>query len=114
VEERNAVDAERDSIDLKKVQFMERHLGDEFDGTISGVTSFGMFVRLDQYFVEGLIHLHNLSDDYYEFHDGKYALLGRNTGRRFRLADPVRVRVESVDKEKRQIDFVLIEKSDEA
>jgi ribonuclease R len=114
VEERNAVDAERDSIDLKKVQFMERHLGDEFDGTISGVTSFGMFVRLDQYFVEGLIHLHNLSDDYYEFHEGKYALLGRNTGRRFRLADPVRVRVESVDKEKRQIDFVLIEKSDKA
>lgn len=114
VEERNAVDAERASIDLKKVEFMERHLGDEFDGTISGVTSFGMFVRLDQYFVEGLIHLHDLSDDYYEFHEGKYALIGRNTGRRFRLADPVRVRVESVNKEKRQIDFVLIEKNDNA
>jgi ribonuclease R len=109
VEERNAVDAERDSIDLKKVEFMERHLGDEFDGTISGVTSFGMFVRLNQYFVEGLIHLHDLSDDYYEFHEGKYALIGRNTGRRFRLADAVRVRVESVNKEKRQIDFVLLD-----
>ena len=113
VEERNAVDAERDSIDLKKVEFMERHIGDEFDGTISGVTSFGMFVRLERYFVEGLIHMHDLSDDYYEFHEDKYALLGRNTGRRFRLADPVRVRVESVDKERRQIDFVLVEKQTE-
>ena len=110
VEERNAVEAERDSIDLKKVEFMERHLGDEFDGTISGVTSFGMFVRLEKYFVEGLIHFHVLSDDYYEFHEDKYALIGRNTGRRFRLADAVRVRVEGVDKERRQIDFVLVEK----
>ncbi|HET9332639.1 MAG TPA: ribonuclease R [Gemmatimonadota bacterium] len=110
IEERNAVEAERDSIDLKKVEFMERHLGDEFDGKISGVTSFGIFVRLDQYFVEGLIHVHDLSDDYYEFHEDKFALLGRNTGRRFQLADPLRVRVESVDKERRQIDFALIEK----
>ena len=108
IEERNAAEAERDSIDLKKVEFMERHLGDEFDGKISGVTSFGIFIRLDQYFVEGLVHLHELSDDYYEFHEDKYALIGRNTGRRFRLADAVRVRVESVNKEKRQIDFVLI------
>jgi ribonuclease R len=113
VEERNAAEAERDSIDLKKVEFMERHLGDEFDGKISGVTSFGLFVRLDLYFVEGLVHAHVLSDDYYEFHEDKYALIGRNTGRRFRLADPVRVRVESVDKDKRQIDFALIEKREE-
>ncbi|HUF89771.1 MAG TPA: ribonuclease R, partial [Gemmatimonadota bacterium] len=113
IEERNAVEAERDSIDLKKVEFMERHLGDEFDGTVSGVTSFGLFVRLDKYFVEGLVHLHNLSDDYYEFQEGQFALIGRNTGRRFRLADPVRVRVESVDKDRRQIDFALIEKPKE-
>jgi ribonuclease R len=113
VEERNAAEAERDSIDLKKVEFMERHLGDEFDGKISGVTSFGLFVRLDLYFVEGLVHAHVLSDDYYEFHEDKYALIGRNTGRRFRLADPVRVRVESVDKDRRQIDFALIEKREE-
>jgi ribonuclease R len=113
VEERNAAEAERDSIDLKKVEFMERHLGDEFDGKISGVTSFGVFIRLDQYFVEGLVHAHNLTDDYYEFHEDKYALIGRNTGRRFRLADAVRVRVESVDKEKRQIDFALLEKEQE-
>jgi ribonuclease R len=114
VEERNAAEAERDSIDLKKVEFMERHLGDEFDGKISGVTSFGIFVRLDRYFVEGLVHAHELSDDYYEFHEDKYALIGRNTGRRFRLSDAVRVRVESVDKERRQIDFALLERKADA
>lgn len=108
VEERKAVQAERDSVDLKKVQFMERHKGDEFDGKISGVTSFGLFVRLDEYFVEGLVHMHQLDDDYYEFHEEKYSLLGRNTGRRFRLADPVRVRVVSVDRDRRQIDFELV------
>ncbi|HUP20606.1 MAG TPA: ribonuclease R [Gemmatimonadota bacterium] len=107
--ERIAVQAERDSVDLKKVQFMERHVGDEFAGTISGVTSFGLFVRLDEYFVEGLVHMHELSDDYYEFREDSYALLGRNTGRRFRLADSVRVRVAQVDREQRQIDFQLVE-----
>jgi ribonuclease R len=106
--ERLAAEAERDSIDLKKVEFMERHLGDEFDGKISGVTSFGLFVRLDEYFVEGLVHMHELEDDYYEFHEDKYALIGRNTGRRYRLADPMRVRVASVNKASRQIDFELV------
>ena len=105
-----AAEAERDSIDLKKVEFMERHLGDEFEGKVSGVTSFGMFVRLDRYFVEGLVHVRDLGDDYYEFHEDRFALIGRNTGRRFQLADPVRVRVETVDKERRQIDFALIER----
>ncbi|MDX1622553.1 MAG: ribonuclease R [Gemmatimonadota bacterium] len=113
VQERAAVEAERDSVDLKKVQFMERHVGDEFDGVVSGVTSFGLFVRLDQYFVEGLVHMHELDDDYYEYHEEKYALLGRNTGRRFRLADPVRVRVAGVNKDLRQIDFELVEKKGE-
>jgi ribonuclease R len=107
--ERIAAEAERDSIDLKKVEFMERHLGDEFNGKISGVTSFGVFVRLDEYFVEGLIHMHELDDDYYEFHEDKYALIGRNTGRRYRLADPMRVRVARADKASRQIDFELLD-----
>jgi ribonuclease R len=106
--ERLAAEAERDSVDLKKVEFMERHLGDEFDGKISGVASFGLFVRLDEYFVEGLVHMHELEDDYYEFREDEYALIGRNTGRRYRLADPMRVRVASVDKASRQIDFELV------
>ncbi len=107
--ERIADDAERDSVDLKKVEFMERHIGDEFSGCISRVRSFGFFVRLDDYFVDGLVHVSGLDDDYYEFHEDHYALLGRNTGRRFRLADPIRVSVAAVNKDARQIDFALIE-----
>jgi ribonuclease R len=112
VQERIAERAERDSIELKKVEFMERHIGQRFKGRISGVRSFGLFVRLDEYFVEGLVHAHDLEDDYYEFHENSFALIGRNTGRRFRLADPVVVEVTGVNKEERQIDFTLVEGPD--
>jgi ribonuclease R len=112
VQERIAERAERDSIELKKVEFMERHIGQRFKGRISGVRSFGFFVRLDEYFVEGLVHAHDLEDDYYEFHENSFALIGRNTGRRFRLADPVVVEVTGVNKEERQIDFTLVEGPD--
>jgi ribonuclease R len=112
IQERIAERAERDSIELKKVEFMERHIGKRFKGRISGVRSFGFFVRLDEYFVEGLVHAHNLEDDYYEFHENSFALIGRNTGRRFRLADPVVVEVSSVNKQERQIDFALVEGPD--
>ncbi|HEX6939632.1 MAG TPA: ribonuclease R [Longimicrobiales bacterium] len=107
--ERVAVEAERDSIDLKKVEFMERHLGDEFPGTISGVTTFGLFVLLDDYFVEGLVHVSSLEDDYYVFLEEQFALVGEHTRRRFQLGDPVRVRIAAVDREERKIDFVLAE-----
>jgi ribonuclease R len=105
--ERVAVDAERDSTDLKKVEFMTRHVGEEFDGTISGVTSFGLFVLLDRYFVEGLIHMSSLEDDYYVFLEDQFALLGEHKKRRFRLGDRLRIRVQSVDMERRKIDFAL-------
>lgn len=107
--ERLAVEAERDSIDLKKVEFMERHLGDEFDGTVSGVTSFGCFVLLDAFFVEGLVHVSSLEDDYYAYLEEQYALVGERTRRRLQLADRVRVQVASVNREERQIDFFLVE-----
>ena len=112
IQERIAERAERDSIELKKVEFMERHIGKRFKGRISGVRSFGFFVRLDEYFVEGLVHAHDLEDDYYEFHENSFALIGRNAGRRFRLADPVVVEVTGVNKQERQIDFVLVEGPD--
>ncbi|NIP57404.1 MAG: RNB domain-containing ribonuclease, partial [Gemmatimonadetes bacterium] len=105
--ERVAVDAERDSIDLKKTEFMEQHVGDVFDGTISGVTSFGLFVLLDQFFVEGLVHVSSLGDDYYVFLEEKFALVGENTRKQFRLGDRVEVQVASVNLEDRKIDFVL-------
>jgi len=105
--ERVAVAAERDSIDLKKVEFMQRHLGDEFDGTIASVRAFGFFVLLDAYFVEGLVHVSSLDDDYYLFLEDQFALVGENSRRRFRLGDRVRVRVSAVNLEERQIDFLL-------
>jgi ribonuclease R len=105
--ERVAVAAERDSIDLKKVEFMKRHVGEEFEGTISGVTSFGLFVLLDRFFVEGLIHMSSLEDDYYVFLEEQFALVGEHKRRRFRLGDRLRIRVASVNMERRQIDFAL-------
>jgi ribonuclease R len=106
--EQLAAEAERDSVELKKIEFMERHLGDEFSGTISGVTSFGFFVLLDDFFVEGLVHVNALRDDYYEFRDEEYALVGSRRGRRFRLGDRVQVAVARLDKEERHIDFTLV------
>ena len=105
--ERVAVDAERDSIDLKKTEFMEQHVGDTFDGTVSGVTSFGLFVLLDRFFVEGLVHVSSLGDDYYVFLEDKFALVGENTKKRFRLGDRVQVQVAAVNIEDRKIDFAL-------
>jgi ribonuclease R len=107
--ERVAVAAERDSTDLKKVEFMVGHVGTAFDGTISGVTSFGLFVLLDRFFVEGLVRLSSLEDDYYVFLEEQFAIVGENKKRRFRLGDRVRVRVASADLERRQIEFELVQ-----
>ncbi|MGK7313495.1 MAG: ribonuclease R [Candidatus Longimicrobiales bacterium M2_2A_002] len=105
--ERVAVAAERDSVDLKKTEFMEQHVGDVFEGTVSGVTSFGLFVLLDRFFVEGLVHVSSLGDDYYVFLEDKFALVGEHTSKQYRLGDRVTVQVASVDLEERKIDFVL-------
>lgn len=107
--ERVAVDAERDSIDLKKVAFMRHRVGESFEGTVSSVTSFGFFVLLDRYFVEGLVHVSSLEDDYYVFLEDQFALVGEHKRRRFRLGDRVTVRVASVDMERRKIDFLVEE-----
>jgi len=105
--ERIAEGAERDSIELKKIQFMERHVGEVFGGIVTGVNSFGFFVELEDFHVSGLVHINNLSDDFYEYLEEEFALLGSSTGRRFTLGDRVRVQVLSVSKELRQIDFLL-------
>lgn len=107
--ERAADDAERDSVELKKVELMETRLGDELSGIISGVTAFGFFVLLDDLFIEGLVHVNSLRDDYYEFREREYALVGDRKGRRFRLGDRVRIEVARVDREERHIDFALLE-----
>lgn len=88
---------------------MERHLGDEFFGTISGVTSFGIFVLLDEVFVDGLVHVNSMTDDYYIFHQDRYLLVGERSHRTFRLGDRLRIRVARVDKEQLFIDFVIVD-----
>jgi ribonuclease R len=112
--ERLAESAERDSVELKKIQFMERHLGDTFEGVVSGVQVFGFFVELLKYHVSGLVHMNNLEDDYYEFWEEEFSLVGANTGRRFRLGDRVKVQVLAVNKELRQIDFLIEDVLEEA
>ena len=106
--EQAADEAERASVDMKKVEFMERHLGEEFDGRVSGVAQYGFFVTLDEYFVDGLVHVNSLRDDFYRLDRKAYALVGDRGRGRFRLGDRVRVRVARVDKESRHIDFLLV------
>ncbi|RMH18674.1 MAG: RNB domain-containing ribonuclease, partial [Gemmatimonadetes bacterium] len=105
--ERAADDAERESVAMKKVEYMERHLGETLSGVISDVRSFGFFVLLDDAFVEGLVHVNQLHDDYYVYQDRNHTLVGERTRRRFRLGDRVRVTVARVDRQERRIDFVL-------
>ncbi|HSM08418.1 MAG TPA: ribonuclease R [Gemmatimonadota bacterium] len=106
--ERRAEAAERDSVELKKIQYMTRHLGDTFEGTIAGVTGFGMFILLDEVLVEGLVRLSSLVDDYYHYDEESWSLTGRRSKRRFQLGDRVEVQVARVDPESREIDLELL------
>ena len=105
--ERRADDATRDVIDFLKCEYMEQHVGEVFDGTISAVTGFGLFVSLDEVFVEGLIHISNLANDFYQFDQVKHRLVGERTRRTFRLGDKVSIQVMSVSLDDRKIDFAL-------
>ncbi len=107
--ERRADDATREVVDWLKCEFMLDKVGEEFDGAITSVTGFGFFVELKDIYVEGLVHISTLPNDYYQFDPMKQAMLGERSGRRFRLGDPVQVRVGRVDLDQRQIDFVLAE-----
>lgn len=104
--ERAAVDAERETTDLKKVEYMSQFVGEEFDAVISSVTSFGMFVELDNG-VDGLIHISSLADDYYEYVEEKYALVGRHDLFTYRLGDPVTVVLVKANVEEKNIDFIV-------
>jgi len=106
---RRAEEAERDVIDRLKCAYLENHVGDVFDGLVSGVTSFGLFVELDYGNISGLVHVSSLSNDYYHFDPVAHRLTGERQGRVFQLADRVRVRVMQVNMEERKIDFELAE-----
>jgi ribonuclease R len=92
---------------LKKVEFMERHLGESFAGTITGVAAFGFFVTLEAFFVEGLVHVSALQDDFYHFREREHSLVGDRVHKRYRLGDRLEVQVVRVDKEARHIDFIV-------
>jgi len=106
IRERLAMEAERESVDMKKVEFMEGKEGQEYDAIISGVTSFGLFAELDN-LVEGLIHVSSMEDDYYHYHENNLTLIGERTGKSYRIGQPVRVSLKRVSKENRQIDFMF-------
>ena len=104
--ERRAEEAERDSVDMKKTEYMAAHVGEEFAGMVSGVTPFGLFVELENT-CEGLVHVSSFLDDYYQYQESQYALVGERTGRMFRLADRLRVRVMRVDPARNQVELAL-------
>jgi ribonuclease R len=108
--ERRADEATRDAVDWLKCEFMMSRVGQEFPGIITTVTSFGLFVELDDIFVEGLVHVTALENDYYHFDPVKHRMVGERTGKVYRLADKIQVKVVRVDLDERKIDFVLAER----
>jgi len=107
--ERRADDATRDAIAWLKCEFMFDKIGEAFDGVITGVTSFGVFVQLQDVFVEGLVHVTSLENDYYELDASTHRLVGARSKKVYQLAAPLRVRVVNVDMEQRRIDFEPVE-----
>jgi len=106
--ERHAMDAEREMVDLKKAQFMQNRIGEEFTGFINSLANFGFFVELDDYFIEGLVKLSSLTDDDYDYYEKEYVIKGRRYGKKFRLGDNVRVRVARINAFRSEIDFDLL------
>ena len=110
--ERHAMDAEREMVDLKKAQFMMNKIGEEFAGYITTLASFGFFIELDEYFVEGLVKLSSLTDDDYDYYEKEYVIKGRRHGRKFRLGDNLRVKVARINAFRSEIDFELLPKAE--
>lgn len=108
IRERVAVDAERDTAQLKKAEYMLDKVGETFEGVIGSVTSFGLFVELENT-IEGLIHISNLTDDYYHYDESRLTLVGERTSRIFRIGDLVEIRVSKVSMEEHTIDFELVD-----
>jgi ribonuclease R len=101
------MEAEREIVELKKVQFMRDKVGEEFSGIISGVTSFGLFVELVELFVEGMVHVSTLPQDFYRYLEKQHALVGERGRVTYRIGDLIRVKVANVSLERKQIEFVL-------
>ena len=107
--EQLAANAERASIKYKQVEFMGERLGEEYDGVISGITEWGLHVEINENKCEGLVPIRDLEDDYYEFDEKNYCLMGRRKHRIYRLGDPIRIKVARANLERKQLDFALVE-----
>jgi len=106
-QERNATEAERESVKLKQVEYVQEHVGDVFDGVVSGVTKFGVFVEMKDLLVEGLVHVRDMDDDYYTYDETTYTMSGRNTGKSYRPGDEVSVQIVGANPEKREVDLLF-------
>ncbi len=107
--EQLAANAERASIKYKQVEYMQDHISEEYDGMISGVTEWGIYVELDENHCEGLVPMRDLADDYYDYDEKNYCIRGRRRGTVYRLGDNVRIRVANANLEKKQLDFLLVD-----
>ena len=106
-----AADAERTSVKYKLVEFMQDKLGQEFEGTVSGITEWGMYVEIEPTKIEGMVSLREIKSDFFEFDEARYRLVGRRTRKIFRLGDQVRIKVKSANLEQRLLDYELVEQS---
>ena len=109
--EQTAQQAERDSIKYKMVEFMEDKIGNEYDAHISGIQSYGIYCEIDENHCEGMVPMHDLDDDYYDFDERNYCLVGRRHRNKYQLGDPIRIKVARANLEKRQLDFALAEEA---
>lgn len=105
--EKSAVEAERESIKLKQVEYMSTHIGKVYPGIISGATEYGIYVRMVDFAIEGLVHMRNLTDDYYEYDETSYSLVGKRKKRRLQIGQRLSVKVHNVDVLRRTIDLTL-------
>lgn len=106
--EQIAANAERASVKYKQVEFMSDKLGQVFDGVISGVTEWGLYVEINENKCEGMVPMRDLDDDYYEFDEKNYCLIGRRKKHQYRLGDPVTIKVAQANLERKQLDFQLV------
>jgi ribonuclease R len=105
--EKSAVEAERESIKLKQVEYMANHVGKAYPGVISGATDYGIYVRMVDFAIEGMVHMRNMTDDYYEYDEATYSLVGKRRKKRLQIGQRVKVKVNSVDMQRRTIDLVI-------
>ena len=104
----NAVQAEREAVKILQIKYLEKHLGEVFNGIISGVTEYGLYIEINENLIEGMVRLKELHDDYYILDERNHQLIGRHRKKIYRIGDKVKVKVIRLDKEKKWIDFKII------